>query len=196
MSLYQKLEDKLDSDLEQPKKRLWSLGGLLFAGVFVISAAIVFFWGSKYYDTSRYTDVGDGRYAEGMRLSGGQIVKDDTIVTTDIPGDDTGVRVNKNGDVIVSYDQTTGWKSSLEKLQDEFNCSDEESETIMQAVYDQTTETGHTCYSIAGIKHIKGSVYQIITGENRLYEFLINKRDGKFSVVLQKEVFNVESWAE
>lgn len=46
---------------------------------FVFCAAAQFFFGKETYDTSRYSDVGNGRYADGLVLDNGRIVESDDL---------------------------------------------------------------------------------------------------------------------
>lgn len=188
------LSDNIDN--KYSKKNLIIGGSVLFGSIFVITAAICFFWGSKPYDTSDYKSVGNGAYASGMILKDGQIVKDDGTATTEIPEADMGVRVNKNGDTIVEYNRTSDWKSSVGLIENCMDCSENMASDIMEQIYSETTKLGHACYSISGIKHVDGDLYQILTGTNRMYELTIEKTDNNYLVILKKEVFDVESWVD
>lgn len=180
-------------NLQNNKKRMLVGGAVVFGSLFVITAAICFFWGSKTYDTSKYTDVGDGNYASGMVLTDGQIMQDGKPAVTDIPEADMSMHMNDNGDVVMAYNESSDWSSSLDLLMDCLSCTRTDASSVMEQIYSLTNDTGHACYSLSGIKRMHGTVYKILTGTNRLYEISIDK---KYSVILQKEVFDVESWVD
>lgn len=46
---------------------------------FVFCSAAQFFFGTETYDVSRHSDVGNGRYADGLVLDNGRIVESDDL---------------------------------------------------------------------------------------------------------------------
>lgn len=76
-------KDRITKQINRTPDRVGRKVAVVIAAVvvmiFVLCAAAQFFFGTELYDTSRYSDVGDGRYADGLVLDGGRIVDSDDL---------------------------------------------------------------------------------------------------------------------